>query len=558
MATTQFQWIKAAWDKAFLKVLLVFITLVLIGWPAVSQYGLSVDEPTEIAMVRRNYELIKDGTPIPGDLRFFGTAFNFTVETLFQIKEFVNRGGNYNPANYQAVAEDDTLKLQALADRVIFKHYCTFLVSLLAYAAVAGCVGILCGWEFAWLGPIILALFPLFWGQSFFNPKDVPFAAIFIVCTYLGSYLLNHYLQINQRVKFKWNPTNLYSFLFGIAVGVLTSIRIGGFFFLFFIAATHLILAIPQKNIFRTFYNLLIPYILMVVAWMATTTILQPAAWRNPVGWFIETISYLSKHPLPLVVFFNQKVIPIQELPRSYIPTLVIKTLPEILLLFSIIGLIALILKYKHLSNVQRACFCLLCFEIFFIPLVAIIKDSSAYDGIRHFMFIMPALAAIATTGILWSYQRLPKKSFRLFFIGLISAFLVQISFDMIALHPYEYIYFNRLFAGGLETAAKNYDTEYWGLSLREGMEWINKQAKPRETVIVGGHFYSARIYADPELNLNLLEYEPLKKKGTKIPEPFYYLAWPRWNARTEFPQCPVIHQVSRQNVPLSIVKRCG
>jgi hypothetical protein len=41
-----------------------------------------------------------------------------------------------------------------------------------------------------------------------------------------------------------------------------------------------------------------------------------------------------------------------------------------------------------------------------------------------------------------------------------------------------------------LEKVRDRYDTEYWGLSLREGMEWINENAKPDSTVLVGGFIY--------------------------------------------------------------------
>jgi hypothetical protein len=130
---------------------------------------------------------------------------------------------------------------------------------------------------------------------------------------------------------------------------------------------------------------------------------------------------------------------------------------------------------------------------------------------------------------------------------------LAAICIDMIALHPYQYVYFNRV-SGGLEKANNRFDTDYWGLSLREGMEWLNKNAPSGSTVLVGGFSYSAQLFADP--NLNVSGYN--EAKATEVTQPFYYLAWPRWNAQSQLPECPVIYQVKRQGVPLSIVKRCG
>jgi hypothetical protein len=42
----------------------------------------------------------------------------------------------------------------------------------------------------------------------------------------------------------------------------------------------------------------------------------------------------------------------------------------------------------------------------------------------------------------------------------------------MVRLHPYQYVYFNRIVAGGLRGAAGKYETDYWGASLKEATEW--------------------------------------------------------------------------------------
>jgi hypothetical protein len=44
---------------------------------------------------------------------------------------------------------------------------------------------------------------------------------------------------------------------------------------------------------------------------------------------------------------------------------------------------------------------------------------------------------------------------------------------------------------------------------------------------------------------------------AAETPKPYYYLAWPRWNAQSLLPECKVVHEVKRLGVPLSIVKRC-
>ncbi len=93
------QTMKAAFKTAYLKVAAVILVIALIGFPTVHQYGITVDEGTEIAMVRRNIELITKGTPIPGDLKYFGPVFNVTSEIVFQLQQYLVKGPSYNPLN---------------------------------------------------------------------------------------------------------------------------------------------------------------------------------------------------------------------------------------------------------------------------------------------------------------------------------------------------------------------------------------------------------------------------------------------------------------------------
>ncbi len=544
--------VSSAIKTAYLKVVVVILLIAIVGFSTVGHYGLSVDEPTEIAMVRRNFELIKKGTPIPGDLKYFGPVFNVVSEIAFQAQQFITKGPSYNPLSYGGELDTRQAKLTALADRVKVKHYMTFLVSLITYAAVAVLVGILCGAEYAWFGALTLAFFPTFWGHSFFNPKDPPFAALFTLTTLVGAYLVNYYLKSEESIKIGKNRATFYTFLFGILVGLLSGIRIGGFIVLFFILMTYLVLRIGKGGNQRDFIEFGGLYLLLCITWFATYALCYPAFWSNPIAGFFETIDYLSGHRLQIQVLFEGKLIPIQQLPWNYLSTWMFMTIPLIFQVGFVIGTGLILAKYSKLSLLQRACAILLLFQVLFLPLVAIVKNSPMYDGMRHFLFTLPGIAAISATAFIWIYQSLSKKSFKIIAATFISVVFLAIAFDMVALHPYQYIYFNRA-SGGLKQAKGLYDTEYWGLSLREGMEWINKNAKPGTTVLVEGFLYSAELFADP--NLKVIGYNDAI--ATQTAKPYYYLAWPRWNAESKLPDCPVVYPVIRQEVPLSIVKRC-
>ena len=71
------------------RVILVILLLLTIGLSQINHYGISSDEYLEIMMVRWNHELITESTPIGGDLRHYGTVFNFLTQFLYEIKNLM-------------------------------------------------------------------------------------------------------------------------------------------------------------------------------------------------------------------------------------------------------------------------------------------------------------------------------------------------------------------------------------------------------------------------------------------------------------------------------------
>lgn len=546
---------KSLFHNAYLKLAAVLAAIAILGFSTVGNYGTSWDEATEISTVKYNFELIAKGQEIPRDLKYYGVLFNFTAEVAYQVKEVFRQGVNYNPLKDQNLAEGDRGLALAIYERLKVKHPLTFFVSLFAYVAVAGMVGILAGWDYAWGGPIVLLLFPRFWGHSFFNPKDIPFAATFTFATWLGAYLINVYLQAKpEAAKLGKNRLTLYAILYGVLVGLVTGTRIGGFFLLFFLALAHLLTGLGGGNLYNKVFRFLPFYLLTGMAWAATTTLIHPASWSNPAVWFLQTLQYLSKHAWPGKNIFAGQSLAATEIPWYYLPQWLHITIPVVFQITFLVGLVLLALKYKQLNSLQRACAILVLLQIFFLPGIAVLRQSALYNAERQFLFVLPGVAAIATTTIIWIYQKLSQKALKLFAIALFLVLLSPVVLDMVAIHPYEYTYFNRL-AGGLSKTYGQYDQDYWGLSLREGMEWLNQNAEPNSTVSIGGQQYLAQMYADP--SFKFLDIEQDLDYGRKG-KPYYYLAMNYLNLQTVFPDCSIVHQVTRQGAALATLKKCN
>lgn len=87
-------------------------------------------------------------------------------------------------------------------------------------------------------------------------------------------------------------------------------------------------------------------------------------------------------------------------------------------------------------------------------------------------------MAGVALTRFLCDV-RLPS-NLRSLSAGLLLGITSVIASDIVRLHPYEYVYFNRL-VGGLPGAQARFETEYWGASYTEGLRWLAAQLDPRD-----------------------------------------------------------------------------
>ena len=114
------------------------------------------------------------------------------------------------------------------------------------------------------------------------------------------------------------------------------------------------------------------------------------------------------------------------------------------------------------------------------LPLVGVLVTRPVlYDGHRHFLFVLPPMAALA--GYAFSEflveTSLPAAVRGAALVGLL-AVAKLVLWDMAALHPYEYAYFNRL-SGGLAAAQTRFETDYWGASYSEGIAWVVAHVPP-------------------------------------------------------------------------------
>jgi hypothetical protein len=173
------------------------------------------------------------------------------------------------------------------------------------------------------------------------------------------------------------------------------------------------------------------------------------------------------------MVLFEGREIHVTELPRRYMVEWLAITLPEIVLLGLALGLISILARaskgeLRLDSEKTRTLGLVILAAVFPIAYIAV-RRPIVYDGMRHILFVLPCLAALAAHALVVAFERLGPRARKLS-LGAGGVYLIYHLAILVHLHPHEYVYFNRL-AGGLPGAYGRYETDYWGNSYREAVE---------------------------------------------------------------------------------------
>src|SRR4029077_2974363 len=161
----------------------------------------------------------------------------------------------------------------------------------------------------------------------------------------------------------------------------------------------------------------------------------------------------------------------VPDMPRSYVPVLFALKLPEIFSLLGLGGAAGALIgaARRNLAVNRRAVFLALALAAVFPLMITIMLRPAMYNGIRHFVFVLPplavlgGLATVSLVEIAARWLRVPPVAAALVFVLGVAVPVVE----MVRLHPYEYTAFN-WFSGGVAGARDRYMLDYWGLSFKQ------------------------------------------------------------------------------------------
>jgi hypothetical protein len=382
--------------------------------------------------------------------------------------------------------------------------------------ALIGLVGLLATWRIGRRigGPpagfsalVLLATCPLYIGHMFMNAKDAPFAVAMAILLLALVRVFETYPRIT--------PANgaLTGAGFGLSIG---SRVMGGFGVLDLVGALALLAVIearvdglrPAAARFGRFVLSLLPAAVLAYAVMG---LVWPWSVVDPFNPF-RAVAYFSRFfEKPWQELFAGDLVTVTEMPRSYVPTLFALQLPEIFLLLALAGIAGtLIAACRRSIAPNRRAILVLVLLAATLPIIAtVLARPAMYNGIRHFVFVLPPLAILGGLAAAWLFAKLRQYSRGLAAAAAFAA-LAGIALpivDMARLHPYEYTYFNRL-AGGVAGAHGRYMLDYWGLSFKQASQGLaaklaeqheSKPADRRWKLAVCGPHRSPQVELGPD-----------------------------------------------------------
>ncbi|MBW5439776.1 hypothetical protein FXB41_34990 [Bradyrhizobium canariense] len=357
--------------------------------------------------------------------------------------------------------------------------------------AVVGVVGLAVTWRLGRRvgGPLaglasllLLALCPIFYGHMFMNPKDAPFAVAMIILMLGLVRLAEEYPQPSPRTIL----------IVGLGAGLSLGTRVLGGLALVYAVIGFMPLFLEElrteglrESVRRFAYvvyvllpGLVLGYLVMGLIW--PWSIMEPG---NP----FEALTYFSHFfEKPWKEMFDGAIVSVPDMPWSYLPTLFALQLPEVMLVLmfgAVIGTFALLPRRE--VPARRKTILLMLTLAATLPLaIAMVKRPALYNGIRHFVFVIPPMAVLGGVAFGWAMERL-RANHRTWQPVVLATFCFGLALslaEMIRLHPYQYTHFNHI-AGTVRGADDRFMLDYWGLALKQASDELREQLVERQEV---------------------------------------------------------------------------
>jgi len=368
--------------------------------------------------------------------------------------------------------------------------------------AVVGVIGLAVTWRLGRRvgGPLaglatllLLVLCPTFYGHMFMNPKDAPFAVAMVVLM----------LGLVRLVEEYPAPSPRTVLIIGIGAGLSIGCRILGGLSLIYAVIGFAPLLLEEVRTqgsraaahrFAHVLYVLLPglvfgYLIMGLVW--PWSIMEP-------GHPFQALTYFSHFfEKPWKEMFEGALVSVPDMPWSYLPTLFALQLPEVLLGLLIAAVVGtfMSLSREDVTARRKTIFLMLTLAAMLPLVIAMVKRPALYNGIRHFIFVIPPMTVLAgvafAKGMTWLKDN--RRAWQPAALALFTFGLLLPLGEMIRLHPYQYTHFNHI-AGTVRSADNLFMLDYWGLALKQASDGLREELIDRQEALPQGRKWKVAV----------------------------------------------------------------
>lgn len=334
----------------------------------------------------------------------------------------------------------------------------------------------------AFCGTLFLMLTPRLFGDIPTNTKDYPFAVMYFISMWLI------YNQGNNQD---------YPVVLGVVFGITQSIRSLGY-------TLYLGLSSKRLLIFA------ISIICMLIILPSTRTNFP----KSIVTLVTESsgFSYWNN-----TILFNSEYLTKDQRPQSYLFIWILITTPLFILIPFICSFFVYLIKMphnthtaniiktpnttnttsaQHINILEKRKLYRMLHLLFIVNLILyLVAKPVIYNALRHFLFLLPLMAFTAYIFIIDILKLISNKKLKIGVVLLLAINISFVIFNMIKLHPYEYIYFNELI-GGTKGAQSKFELDYWGATYKEASEWLRNNISGKPKVYACNLSYAVQYYS--------------------------------------------------------------
>ena len=162
-------------------------------------------------------------------------------------------------------------------------------------------------------------------------------------------------------------------------------------------------------------------------------------------------------------ILFEGVKIPGVEAPWYYLFTYLALTIPFFIMFLFLFAIF---------KNFQDKLKIFILYIILFNLSIYLLLDPLIYNGMRHFLFLMPMIVTVATFGFIDLLKSKLNQKIKITFLIGIFLSIVWTIYEIVNLFPNQYAYFNEI-SGGFKNNYLRYETEYWGGSYKKASEFL-------------------------------------------------------------------------------------